>query len=192
MQLFGIVDHHAHQEADLSVWPCPISTDQAELIIATAANHFYLAELHESGSTDGFIVDCQISTNIAVKKARHGWSYMCDCAAHRCLEVTDESTKGCIKKLIRVPPELNAVHGNQFTLGLLKLLFSFMKIEEFTAVKSGYIDKVNYTLMKHGKKYNFRGVPDVSVYKDLVVADAQVQHLIYGVGKLLQVRDRPN
>ena len=40
MQLFGIVDHHAPQEADLSNWPCPISTDQAELIIATAANHF--------------------------------------------------------------------------------------------------------------------------------------------------------
>ena len=47
--------------------------------------------------------------------------------------MTDESTKGCIKKLIRAPP----VHGNQFTLGLLKLLFSFMNIEQFTAVESG-------------------------------------------------------
>ena len=148
MQLFGKVDHHAPQEADLSDWPCPISTDQAELIIATAANHFYLAELHESGSTDLFIVDCQSSMN---KGSQAGQSYMCNCAAHRCLKVTDESTKGCIKKLIRAPPELNAVHGNQFTLGLLKLLFSFMNIEQFTTVESGQIDEVNYTLIKHGK-----------------------------------------
>ena len=203
MQLFGIVDHHAPQEADLSDWLCPISTDQAELI-ATAANHFYVADLHERGTTDGYIVCSQSRVSKAIKEARQGQSYMCDCAAHKCLEVTDESTRGCIKQLITAPPELNAAQGNQFTLGLLKLLFSFMKMEQFKAVESGQIDEVNYTLMKHGKKYNFRGIPDVSVYEDLVAADqilvatgevqstslAHVQNLIYGVGKLLQ--DRPN
>ena len=81
MQLFEKVDHHAPQEADLSDWPCPNSTDQAELIIATAANHFYLAELHESGSTDGFIVDCQISMNKAVKEARRV-SHTCAIVQH--------------------------------------------------------------------------------------------------------------
>ena len=81
MQQFGKVDHHAPQEADLSDWPCPISTDQAELIIATAANHCYLAELHESGSTGGFIVDCQISMNKAVKEARRV-SHTCAIVQH--------------------------------------------------------------------------------------------------------------
>ena len=77
--------------------------------------------------------------------------------------------KDASKKLIRAPPELNAVHGNQFTLGLLKLLFSFMNIEQFTAVESGRIDEVTYTLINHGKKYNFRGVPDI--YEHLVAAN---------------------
>ena len=129
---------------------------------------------------------------------------MCSCMAHQSLQLSSEIiSRNSIKKLIRAPRRLNAVQGNDFTIGLLKLLFQFMQLDRFKPVETGRIEEVNYTLLKNGQKYNLHGIPDVAVYEELVGADrilvatgeiqstnlAHVQNLIYGVGKLLDLKD---
>ena len=97
------------------------------------------------------------------------------------------------------------MQGNDFTIGFLKLLFQFMQLDRSKPVETGRIEEVNYryTLLKNGDKYNFRGIPDLAVYEELAGADrilvamgeiqstnlAHVQNLIYGVGKLLDLKD---
>ena len=204
MQLFGLVDEMGQLcESDGIWWKCPLSDQQATLL-ATAARHVFLAGAYTEGQTDGYVLEDDLSWASSV--IRTGESYMCSCVAHKV--VTARSTPfhqsvENIKMMIRAPLQVDAVTGNDYTVGLLREMFRFMDMPEFKPSQTGRIQEVSYTLIKNGCKHHFRGVPDYLVHKDKVAADRilvatgevqstnlpEMQHSIYGVGKLLETYD---
>ena len=96
--------------------------------------------------------------------------------------------------------------GCNYTVALLRRLFVLMRMPDFHAERSGEEFAVSYVLQFDGKKYPFRGYPDIIVHKDDVGAGGilaatgeiqstnlpEVQNAIYSIGSLVRNKgERP-
>ena len=80
-----------------------------------------------------------------IAKIKTSSPLMCNCVSHKELETVETTLRESLKYLIRAPHQLDAVTGNEYTMGLLNYLFHLMDMENFKPSQTGRIREVSYT-----------------------------------------------
>ena len=100
MHLMGLTDEHRPIETDGSDWPCPVSVEELDLLIA-ASNHHFFPQLVQEGRADGYVHSDKIVSFLDA--LCNGERQQCDCVAHS--KLRDLTTSEADLEDIKEPPQ---------------------------------------------------------------------------------------